>query len=474
MEDKKLGFWSLVALVIGSMIGGGIFSLPADMAGGASAGAIIIGWVITGTGMICLAFVYQNLANRRPDLSGGIYSYAKEGFGDYRGFNSAWGYWMSAWLGNVSYVVMLFGALGYFFPVFGTGNTLAAIIGASIFIWLINALILKGIKEAAIVNIVTTIAKLVPLFIFVAIVIIAFKADTISLDFWGKGNTDLGSVVKQVKSTMLVTLWVFIGIEGAVVLSGRAKKSSDVGKATVVGLIGTLILYIIISVLSLGVVSQPEMVKLGTPSTAYILERVVGRWGAILINLGLVVSLLGATLGWTLLAAEIPYVAAKDEVLPKFFAEENKNGSPKNSLLVTNLCVQVFLIISYFSAGTYQALYIMASTAILIPYLFSALYGTKITLTGYTYDKNPKGRGKDKAIAIIASIYAIWLIYAAGIANLLMTSIFYVAGVFVYLKAKKEHGKGGLTSKEKITATLIAIAAIIAIVMIITGKISPL
>ena len=323
--DNKLGLLSLVALVIGSMIGGGAFGLPADMSKGAGAGAVIIGWVITGIGMIALAFVYQNLANRKPELTGGVYSYAKAGFGEYIGFNSAWGYWFSALLGNVSYLVMLFGALGYFFPVFEKGNNIISIVCASILVWLIQALILKGVQQAAFVNILTTIAKLVPIFIFIIAIILSFHIKTFTMDFWGKLNTDLGSVVNQVKSTMLVTLWVFIGIEGAVVLSGRAKRKEDVGKATVVGLIGTLIIYILISVLSLGVMSQADLSKLPTPSTAYALEQIVGKWGAIVINLGLIVSLLGAVLGWTLLAAEIPYVAAKDGVLPKMFSKENSN-----------------------------------------------------------------------------------------------------------------------------------------------------
>ena len=126
MSDSsgKLKLGALVALVVGSMIGGGIFSLPQNMAASAGVGAVLIGWAITAVGMLTLAFVFQTLANRKPDLDGGVYAYAKAGFGDYMGFSSAWGYWISAWLGNVGYFVLLFSTLGYFFPVFGEGNTL--------------------------------------------------------------------------------------------------------------------------------------------------------------------------------------------------------------------------------------------------------------------------------------------------------------------------------------------------------------
>ena len=182
----KLGLVALVALVVGSMIGGGVFSLPQNMAKGASPGAVVIGWLITGIGMLALAFVYQGLSTRKPALDAGPYAYARAGFGDFVGFNSAWGYWLSAWLGNVSYVVLIFGALSYFYPAFGAeGNTTQAIIGASVVLWITHALILMGIRQAAIINVVTTIAKLVPILLFILLVAVAFNPPKFSLDFWG-------------------------------------------------------------------------------------------------------------------------------------------------------------------------------------------------------------------------------------------------------------------------------------------------
>ncbi len=135
-----LGLGLLVSLVVGSTIGSGIFGLPQNMAAGAGAGAILIGWVITGVGMLMLALVYQMLALRKPDLDNGVYAYARALSGEYVGFNSAWGYWISAWIGNVGYLVAAFGALGYFFPTFGNGNTIASFIGASVVVWTIHAI----------------------------------------------------------------------------------------------------------------------------------------------------------------------------------------------------------------------------------------------------------------------------------------------------------------------------------------------
>jgi arginine:ornithine antiporter / lysine permease len=469
-KDNKLGIFALGGLVVGSMIGGGAFALPTDMAKGAGVGAILIGWLITGMGMIALAMVYQNLSMRKPELSGGIYSYAKAGFGDYIGFNSAWGYWLSGLLGNVSYAVMLFGALGYFFPVFGKGNNLVSIICASILIWGIQLLILRGVKQAAFVNVLTTIAKLVPIFLFIILCIVFFKVDIFSLDLWGNLNPDLGGVMDQVKSTMLVTLWVFIGIEGAVVFSGRAKNKKDVGIATVVGLIGTLSIYVLISVLSLGIMNQADLAQQDTPSMAYVLESMVGSWGAVVINAGLVISLFGSLLGWSLLSSEVPYVAAKDDIFPKAFAKENRNGAPIVSLTLTNVLVQISLIITLFSSSTYQAIYSIASSAILIPYLFSGLYAWKLAFTGETYDVNPQGRTKDLILAGISSIYAAWLVYAAGLNYVLLVTILYAVGVVVFVRSKNEKGQKVFLTFEKLLAILFVAAGVSALAMMTTGN----
>ncbi|MCF4114830.1 MULTISPECIES: arginine-ornithine antiporter [Dethiosulfovibrio] len=473
-DDRKLGFFALVALVVGSMIGGGVFSLPSDIAQGAHPGAILLGWLITGVGMISLALVYQSLASRKPDLDGGVYSYARAGFGEYIGFNSAWGYWISAWLGTVAFITLLFGAIGYFFPVFGEGNNLASILGGSLILWGVHFLALRGVREAALVNLVTTIAKLVPLIVFLVLVTLGFKADLFSSDFWGTGGAfEWSSVMAQVKSTMMVTLWVFIGIEGAVVVSGRAKNRKDVGTATLVGLVGTLIIYVLVSITSLGVMARGDLVGLPNPTTAYILESVVGPWGATLINLGLIVSLLGAILGWTLLAAETPYVAAKDGVLPRLFAKENANGAPVASLWITNGLIQIFLVLILFSSGTYQAVYTIASAAILIPYMFSALYQFKLVVTGETYGPE-ESRVGDLAIGAIASVYSFWLIYAAGLDYLLMCAVLYAPGAFFFWKAKYESGKSAFSPSNFLISGGLSVAAVLALTLMYKGVISPL
>jgi len=458
----KLRLGSLVALVVGSMIGGGIFSLPQNMAASADVGAVLIGWVITAIGMLTLAFVFQTLANRKPDLDGGVYAYAKAGFGDYMGFSSAWGYWISAWLGNVGYFVLLFSTLGYFFPIFGEGNTPAAVIGASVLLWAVHFLVLRGIKEAAFINLVTTVAKVVPLVLFVLIALFAFKLDIFTADIWGVKNPDLGSVMNQVRNMMLVTVWVFIGIEGASIFSSRAEKRSDVGKATVIGFITVLLFLMLVNVLSLGIMTQPELAKLQNPSMAAVLEHVVGHWGAVLISVGLIISLLGALLSWVLLCAEIMFAAAKDHTMPEFLRRENANHVPANALWLTNAMVQIFLVITLFSASTYLSLIYLATSMILVPYLWSAAYALLLAVRGETYENALAERKKDLFIGAVALIYAVWLLYAGGVKYLLLSALLYAPGVILFAKAKHELGKPIFTHVEKLIFAAVVIGALVA------------
>jgi arginine:ornithine antiporter/lysine permease len=468
-SSQKLKLGALTALVVGSMIGGGIFSLPQNMAASADVGAILIGWAITAVGMLTLAFVFQTLANRKPQLDGGVYAYAKAGFGDYMGFSSAWGYWISAWLGNVGYFLLLFSTLGYFFPIFGKGDTVAAIICASILLWALHFLVLRGIKEAAFINTITTVAKIVPLFLFILICLFAFKLDIFTADIWGKSNPDLGSVMNQVRNMMLVTVWVFIGIEGASIFSSRAEKRSDVGKATVIGFITVLLLLVLVNVLSMGVMTQPELAKLQNPSMALVLEHVVGHWGAVLISVGLLISLLGALLSWVLLCAEIMFAAAKDHTMPEFLRKENANQVPANALWLTNICVQVFLVIVFFTSGStdggmdpYTKMLLLATSMILIPYFWSAAYGLLLAVKGETYETDSADRTKDLIIAGISVIYAVWLIYAGGLKYLLLSALLYAPGVILFAKAKHEVGQPIFTNVEKLIFAVVVIGALIA------------
>jgi arginine:ornithine antiporter/lysine permease len=475
-EAEKLTLVPLVALVVGSMIGGGVFNLPRDMSRGAGVVAIIIGWAITGFGMLMLAFVYQGLAVRKPALNAGPYAYARAGFGDFVGFNSAWGYWISAFLGNVAYAVAIFSALSYFIPAFGDGNNWRAILGASICLWLIHALVLNGVKAATFVNVLTTIAKLIPLFLFILVAIVAFNWDKFTLDLWGTGTGEegWGGILGQVKSTMLVTLWVFIGIEGASVYSARAKNRSDVGKATILGFVGALGIYVLVSLLSTGILAQKELAGLKVPAMAGVFEPLVGPWGAALINIGLIVSVGGAFLSWTMLCAEIPYTCGRDGIFPRWFAVENAKGSPANSLWVTNGLIQLFLVLSLFSRSAYEFFYSIASVAILPPYVLSGAYSLRLAMKGETYTRGDRARNKDMIIGLLATAYGIWLVYAAGLSFLLMTAILFVPGILVFAVGRRQAGGPLFGLGDALIAVVIVVLAVLAVWLIVQGTISPL
>jgi arginine:ornithine antiporter/lysine permease len=465
----KLRVGALTALVISSMIGSGVFSLPQNMASGAAPLAIMIGWAITGIGMLALAQVYQRLSMSKPELDAGPYAYAKAGFGPFIGFNSAWGYWVSAWVGNVSYAVVAFSALSFFFPAFGDGNTWQAVVGASIALWVIHALVISGVRQAALVNLVATIAKIAPIVLFIVVAILAFRIDVFALDFTGAASTGLGSMLSQVKSTMLVTLWVFIGIEGASVVSARAERRRDVGAATIGGFLISLFLYVLVSLLALGIMKQPELAALKNPSMAGVLEHVVGPWGAGLISIALVISVLGAFLSWTMLAAEIPFIASRDGTMPRFFGHANDKGSPTTSLWITNGLVQLFLIITLFANSTYQALLSIASVAILVPYIFSGAYAAKLALAG-----EADARKLDLLIGSVATIYGIWLVYASGPAYLFMAAMLYAPGIIFHVIARRERAARLFQPVEALVAALLVVAALAAAWLIYTGAITPL
>ena len=208
--------------------------------------------------MYMLARVFQALAERKPDIDAGVFAYAKAGFGDYPGFLSALGYWIGSCIGNVSYWVLINSTLGAFFPVFGDGNTVAAIVVASIGIWLFHFMILRGVQQAAAINTVVTVAKIVPILVFILILIFAFKLDLFRANFWGGDGMPDKGLFEQVRATMLVTVFVFLGIEGASVYSRYAKKRSDVGKATILGFLGVTTLMVLVTLLPYAVSRAPR------------------------------------------------------------------------------------------------------------------------------------------------------------------------------------------------------------------------
>ncbi|MUG33390.1 basic amino acid/polyamine antiporter [Psychrobacter sanguinis] len=428
LNGQKIGLAMLTAIVFSSMVGAGIFSLPQNMAEVAGANAIITAWLITGVGILFLAGCFLHLSRLKPELDGGIYTYAKTGFGDLAGFFSAWGYWLCATIGVVGYLVVAFAALGSFVDtpnqvIFGEGNTLWALLGESFILWLVHYLVLRGVKQAAFINLLATLAKSLPLIAFIIFACYAFDIDTFNTD---RAGTSLEvPFMDQVKSTMLITLWVFTGIEGATVLSQRAKRRADIGRATYIGVILALVIYIAITLLSLGVMSRADVAALSNPSMAGIMAYMTGSLGKWAISIGLVISVLASYLSWILYSAEVPYTAAKYQAFPRIFTKQNAQGTPTASLMLTSFTVQLCLLMIFLTGEGYNLLVRISTSMILIPYFLVGAYLVKLSFA-------QSERWHIKAVGLGAIIYGVWLIYAAGIDNLLLSLLLYAPGLMIF------------------------------------------
>jgi arginine:ornithine antiporter/lysine permease len=459
-------------MVVGSMVGSGIFSLPRTFGIATGPFGAIIAWCIAAGGMYTLARVFQALAERKPNLDAGVYAYAKAGFGDYPGFLAVLGYWIGSCIGNVSYWVLIKATLGAFFPVFGDGNTVTAILVASVGIWLFHFMILKGVQQAAFINQIVTIAKIIPILTFIAILIFAFQGDLFRANFWGgEGYADV-SLFEQVRATMLVTVFVFLGIEGASVYSRYAKKRSDVGAATIMGFIGVTSLMVLVTLLPYAVLQRAQIAGMRQPSMAGVLEAMVGHWGAVFISVGLLISVLGAYLAWSLICAEVLSVAAKNADMPKLFATENQNKVPAAALWLTNIVVQLFVISTYWSQDAFTLMLSMTSVMTLIPFFLVALYGFLLPKRNETYNIRPAERTRDLVIAGIAVIYTAFLIYAAGFKFMVLSAILYGPGTVLYFWTRSEQGKKVFAPIEWIIFIVTIVLCIVGIHGLVTGYIT--
>ncbi|WP_017300957.1 basic amino acid/polyamine antiporter [Nodosilinea nodulosa] len=470
-EKQTLSVWALTALVVGSMVGAGIFTLPAAF--GRATGVVggLIAWAIAGVGMLMLAFVFQNLAQRKPDLDSGVFIYAKAGFGNYIGFLAALAFWSSTCVGNVSYFVLIKSTLGTFFPVFGDGNTVQAVATSSVIIWLFHFMILRGMQQAAGLNTIVTIAKIVPILVFVFILLFAFNPEVFMANLLG-GDGYSEPLWQQVRNTMLITVFVFIGIEGASIYSRYAEKRSDVGLATVLGFVGVLCLLVLVTMLPFGLLPRAELAELRNPSMAGALEAVVGRWGNIFVSVGLIISVLGAFLAWTLFAAEVPFMAAKSNLMPNFLNHENAQKVPSRSLWMTNIVVQVFLILTLFAQNAFTLALELTSAMSLIPYFLVAAFALKLAITRETYETDARSRTPELIISVIATGYAILMLVAGGLEKLLLAALILAPGTILFFLARREQGLRTFGFWELVVFTVTVIAALTALAGFATGKIT--
>jgi len=331
-------------------------------------------------------------------------------------------------------------------------------------------MILKGVQQAAFVNTIVTIAKVIPILVFIVIMLFFFKGDVFRGNFYG-GDLE-GNLFQQVKATMLVTVFVFIGIEGASVYSRYAQKRSDVGVATIAGFIGVTCLMVLVTLTPYGALQRADVAGMRQPSMAVVLEAVVGHWGAVFVSLGLLVSVLGAYLAWSLICAEVLFAAAKNNDMPKLFATENANRVPAAALLLTNIVVQLIVMSTYFSRDAFALMLSLTSAMSLIPYLFVAAYGFRVSNRGETYDVQPEGRQRDLMIAFVAMVYTAFMIYAGGLKFILLSAILYGPGTLLYIWARREQNLKVFKPVDAIIFVIAIIGALAGVYGLASGRIA--
>ncbi|MEU4693565.1 basic amino acid/polyamine antiporter [Actinoplanes sp. NPDC023714] len=456
---QKLTLLTMTSMVVGGMVGAGVFSLPRRFAEETGVIGALIAWTIAGAGMLMLAFVFQTLALRKPDLDAGVYAYAKAGFGEYLGFFSAFGYWASACVGNVTYWVLIMSTLGAVAPAFGDGDTLLAVLCSTAGVWLFFYLVQRGVKDAAVLNRIVTIAKVVPILVFVLLALFALDPAVFADNL--RGGVGYGSLFEQVKGTMLVTVFVFLGVEGASVYSRHAQRRQDVGRATVLGFLSVFAVFASVTIVSYGILPAAEIAQLRQPSMGGVLEAAVGGWGKAFVSVGLVVSVLGAYLAWTLMAAEVLYVAAKDDDMPRFLGRTRRGDVPFAALLLTSILVQVVLIVTYFSEDAFNFALDLTSALSLIPFLLAAGYALRIA----------RGGG-ERIVAFLAVAYTIFLLFAAGPKFILVSFIVYAPATLLFVKARREQGRQLFSGRELVILAVSVIGAVAGITALAAGWIS--
>lgn len=485
LDKQGVGVTMMAAFAIGGTLASGVFYLPGNMAyGGGIEGGVfglgmLIGWLICGLGIFSLVLAYYALSVSKPDMKSGLYTYSKAGFGEYVGFNVAWGYWASALLAQVSFCIALFTGLGQFFPAFEGGATAPAIICASILIWLFVILISMGVREAMIVNFGVVVAKTIPILTLIVVIIFGmhFKWSIFMENF--TGGSDAAPLFDQIKATMMFTVWVFVGFEAAIVASGRSKDAKTAGKGTLVSFVCLLIIYVSISLLSMGVMSQADLAALGANgelSVANVMAEIVGPWGMTFVAIAVIISVGGAMYNYTLLCAECCYMPAKDGTFPKALAKTNKHGAPIASLIFTMGVVQLFLIITLVWSAGYYAMLSISASMIMFPYFVSALYSVKVTSKGENiWAQESKGSKMFfMIVTIFASIYGIWMLYAAGLEYALITALLYAPGVIIHIVARKQRGLKAFDNIFEIGLFIVILIAFLSsIVLIANGTISP-
>lgn len=427
-STRKLGPWMLTALVAGNMIGSGVYYLPSALAGFGSIS--LLAWIFTATGALLLALVFAQLSMIMPKI-GGPYAYCREGFGEFIGFQMAYNYWIALWVGNAAISVAFVGYLGVFFPSLQNNHLLGFFISVGA-VWLLTLINVLGTHWAGLVQLVTTILKIIPL-ILVGIVGLFFLDPHLLANF----NVSHQSNAFAFSSAASLTLWAFIGLESATIPAESIDDPKrSIPRATIRGTLLAAVVYIFSTVAIMGLIPMDQLAH-STAPFADAANVIFGPIGKILVAAGAVISCFGTLNGWTLLQGQIPLAAAQDNLFPKKFAKVSSFGTPAFGLIFTSVLVTglLFLTIDKGLIEQFKFIILLAVLASLIPYLFTTMAAILL------YNKHPElVNGKrlkgSIIIAVLACIYAFWAVIGSGQQIVFYGSLLFFSSVPVYALMK--------------------------------------
>ena len=426
-NSKKIGFWSSTALVIGNMIGSGIFLLPATLA--VYGGISLIGWLCASFGAILLAIVFGNLGKIAPKTTGGPYTYTRLGLGNFPGYLVAWGYWVSIWCTNAAIAVALVGYLEVFFPILGENTFIAIHTGLGV-IWLFTWINSKPLKTIALVQLITTILKVAPILLIGCIGVLY-----INLEEFPPINISGESELSAITITTTATLFAFLGMESATIPGSNIENAAKtIKKATITGTLVTILVYIASSIAIMGIIPQEALAK----SNAPFADAAALFWGdsaKYIVAGGAVIATLGALNGWILIQGQIPMAAAKDNLFPKLFSKTNKNNSPITGIILSSVLASLVMGLN-FSESLVKAFSFMmnlSTLSVLTPYLLSAI--SLIILL-----KAKKGKHTFKILtACLAILFCIWVIFGSGIEVIIWGVVLLLVGIPFYFGLKNKN-----------------------------------
>ncbi|MEI6622127.1 MAG: amino acid permease [Actinomycetes bacterium] len=435
-DSSSFGITVATALIMGSVIGTGIFALPSALA---PYGPIsIFAFVLASVGAVTLALTFGRLSKRIPQ-SGGPYVYARDAFGDLNGFINAWSYWITAWAGNSAIAVAW---VGYVEVFINTGHNKGwTIIIAMFGLWIPAFIYLTGLKNLGVVQVVTTILKFIPLLFMATVGLLFIKTAN-----FGEFNISGTSWLSAISATVAITFFGYIGIETASVVAGRVRNpDKNVPRATILGTLLCAVVYIGGTITVFGTVSNSALQASTSPFSDSANAIFGGTWAGNTVAIAAVISGLGALVGWTLIIAEMPYAAAKGGLFPEKFAQvSKKNKQPVFAMLVSTILASLLVVVAYtqFSSVFTMVVLLGVFTAV-IPYLFSAA-AQMYWLFIHGRVNEPRRFVRDLIVSAIAMVFCYWALAGSGYQTVYYGVICMLLGIPVYIYVKyrrKEYGE---------------------------------